>query len=131
MNYVVLLGRILYVAIFLISVPGHFSEGMIRYAASHGVPLPAIAVPLSGIIALLGSLSILLGYKAKYGGWLMVLFLVPVTLMIHNFWAIPDPMGAALQKIQFMKNLSMLGAALLIAYFGSGPLSLDNRIKSK
>jgi putative oxidoreductase len=32
-----------------------------------------------------------------------------------------------MQQIMFMKNLSMLGAAMLIAYFGSGPLSVDNK----
>ncbi len=129
MNYIVLLGRILYSAIFLMSVPGHFTAGTIAYAAQHGVPLASLAVPLSGIIALAGGLSILLGYKARYGAWLIVLFLVPVTVMIHRFWGLADPAAAMTQQIMFMKNLSMLGAALLIAHFGSGPLSVDNRKK--
>jgi putative oxidoreductase len=129
MNYVVLLGRIFYVAIFLAAVPGHFTAGTIAYSASMGVPLASITVPLSGVIALLGGLSILLGYKAKIGGWLIVIFLVPVTLMMHNFWSVADPMQAGMQQIMFMKNISMLGAALIIAGVGSGPLSLDNRNK--
>ena len=97
----------------------------IGYAASHGVPLASLAVPLSGAIVFVGALSILLGYKARYGAWLVVLFLVPVTLSMHNFWAVPDPAAAGIQQIMFMKNLSMLGAALMIAHFGSGPFSLD------
>jgi putative oxidoreductase len=36
-----------------------------------------------------------------------------------------------MQQIMFMKNLSMLGAALLITHFGSGPCSLDERAKIK
>ena len=92
-------------------------------------PCATLLVPLSGVIALLGGLSILLGYKAKIGGWLIVIFLVPVTLMMHNFWAETDPMMAMTQQIMFMKNVSMLGAALMIAGIGSGPLSLDNRNK--
>jgi putative oxidoreductase len=128
MNYVVLLGRILYVAIFIMAAPGHFSAGTIGYAASKGVPLASIAVPFSGLIALAGGLSILLGYRAKWGAWLIVLFLVPVTIMIHNFWAITDPNAAQMQQVMFMKNLSMLGAALIIAHFGAGPLSLDERV---
>jgi putative oxidoreductase len=126
MNYLVLLGRILYAALFIMAAPGHFSAGTIGYAAGQGVPLASIAVPLSGLIALAGGLSILLGYRAKWGAWLIVLFLVPVTLMMHNFWALTDPNAAQMQQIMFMKNLSMLGAALMIAHFGSGPLSLDN-----
>jgi putative oxidoreductase len=129
MNYLVLLGRILYAAIFIMAAPGHFSAGTIGYAASQGVPLASIAVPVSGLIALAGGLSILLGYRAKWGAWLIVLFLMPVTVMMHNFWAMTDPNAAQMQQIMFMKNLSMLGAALMIAHFGSGPLSLDDRKK--
>ncbi len=127
MNFLVLLGRILYVAIFLMAGPKHFAAQTIAFAASRGVPLASFAVPLSGVLAIAGGLSILLGYKARIGAWLLVLFLVPVTLMMHNFWAIADPMAAQLQQVMFMKNLSMLGGALLIAHFGSGPLSLDQK----
>lgn len=127
MNYLVLLGRILYALIFVIAGPGHFTADTIAFAASKGVPLASIAVPLSGIIAMTGGLSIAAGYKAKWGGWLIVLFLVPVTVMIHNFWAMTDPNMAQVNQIMFMKNVSMLGAALLITHFGAGPLSVDNR----
>ncbi len=127
MKYLVLLGRILYTFIFLQAAPGHFTAKTITFAASKGVPMAQLAVPVSGVIAFVGGLCILLGYKAKLGAWLIILFLVPVTIMIHNYWAIADPAQAQIQHINFMKNLSMLGAALLIAHFGSGPLSLDNR----
>jgi putative oxidoreductase len=125
MKYIVVLGRILFSAIFVMAGPSHFTANTIAYAASKGVPLASLAVPLAGVIAMAGGLSIALGYKAKYGGWLIVLFLVPVTIMIHDFWATADPNMAQMDQIMFMKNLSMLGGALLIAYFGSGPLSLD------
>lgn len=125
MKYVVLLGRILYTAIFLISAPGHFTQKTIGYAAAHGVPLASVAVPLSGVLAIVGAVSILVGFKARIGALLLVLFLVPVTLMMHNFWTLTDPGMAGMQQTMFMKNLSMLGAALLIVWFGSGPLSLD------
>jgi putative oxidoreductase len=106
---------------------GHFSKQTIGFAASQGVPLASIAVPFSGILALAGGLSILLGYHAKIGAWLIALFLLPVSLMMHKFWSISDPMQAQIQMIMFMKNVSMLGGALLISQFGAGPLSLDAR----
>ena len=127
MKYVVLLGRILYSAIFLMSAPGHFTAATIAYSAGKGVPLASISVPLSGVIALLGGLGILLGFKARYGAWLIVIFLVPVTFMIHDFWTVADPMMRQMQQINFMKNLAMLGAALMITHFGSGPLSVDKK----
>ena len=127
MVYLVPLGRLLYSAIFLMTVFGHFSAGYIGYAAQAGVPAPGLLVPLSGVIAILGGLSITLGYKAKIGGWLIVLFLVPVTFKMHAFWAVTDPMMRGIQLALFWKNISMLGAALLITHFGAGPVSLDAR----
>jgi putative oxidoreductase len=124
---VVVLGRFFFVLLFLMSGPSHFSKQTIAFAASQGVPLASIAVPLSGVLALVGGLSILLGYHAKLGAWLIVLFLVPVTLMMHKFWAVQDPMMAQMQMGMFMKNVSMLGGALLISQFGAGPFSLDAR----
>jgi putative oxidoreductase len=123
-----LAGRVLYAAIFLLAAPNHFSERGIGYAATEGVPMPNFFVPLAGILALLGGLSVLLGYRAKFGAWLLVLFLVPVTLIMHRFWGLDDPQIAQMQMLNFLKNVGLLGAALLIAYFGAGPLSLDARI---
>ena len=124
---VVVLGRFLFALIFLMAGANHFNKQAIGYAASQGVPLAALAVPLSGVLAIFGGLSILLGYRAKLGAWLIVVFLVPVTLMMHKFWAVQDPMMTQIQMILFMKNISMLGGALLISQFGAGPFSLDAR----
>jgi putative oxidoreductase len=126
---IVLLGRFLFTVIFIMSGPRHFLSQTIAYAASQGVPLASIVVPLSGAIALAGGLSILLGYHAKIGAWLIVLFLVPVTPMLHKFWGITDPMMQQMQMVMFFKNASMLGAALMITQLGSGPWSLDARKK--
>jgi putative oxidoreductase len=124
---VVVLGRFLFVLIFLFAAPNHFTKQTIAFSVSQGVPLASIAVPLSGVVAMAGGLSILLGYRAKLGAWLIVLFLIPVTLMLHKFWTVTDPMMAQIQMILFMKNVSMLGGALLISQFGAGPFSLDAR----
>jgi putative oxidoreductase len=128
MRYTVPAGRVLYSAIFVTTLFSHFSPQLIGYARQAGIPLAGLLVPLSGVLAGVGGLSILLGYRAKIGAWFIVLFLVPVTVTMHNFWAVTDPMMAQLQQAMFMKNLSMLGGALLIAYFGAGPLSLDARL---
>ena len=101
----------------------------IAYAVSRGVPLASLAVPFSGLLALAGGLSILLGYRARIGAWLIVLFLLGVTPMMHNFWSVTDPMMYQMQMVMFMKNVSMLGGALVISQLGSGPWSLDTRRK--
>jgi putative oxidoreductase len=127
MKAIVLLGRILFSLIFLVSSVGHFSAQMIQYAAAQGLPLANVLVPVSGIMAAVGALSIALGYKARVGAWLIVVFLLPVTFMMHQFWAVRDLAVQQMQLAMFMKNISMLGAALLISYFGSGPLSIDQK----
>jgi putative oxidoreductase len=127
MKYLPLLGRIAFSAIFLVTPLTHFSPIAIGYAAQQGLPLAGLLVPASGLVAGAGGLSVLLGYRARVGAWLLVLFLVPVTLTMHAFWAISDPMMAQMHQGMFMKNVAMLGGALLIAYHGAGPLSLDAR----
>lgn len=131
MKYALLAGRILFSIPFIMSIVGHFSEQDIAYATASGVPLASVAVPLSGIIAFLGGLSIAIGYKAKWGAWLIVLFLLPVTLMMHKFWGVQDQMAAQMQMVMFIKNFSLLGTALMISYLGTGPLSLDSWLEKK
>ena len=125
MKYAVLAGRQLFSLIFIISSARHFSSQTIASAAAHGVPLPDLLVPVSGIIALLGGLSILFGCQTRIGAWLLVIFLVPVTVVMHNFWSVSDPMALQVEKAMFMKNITMLGGALAFSYFGAGPLSVD------
>jgi putative oxidoreductase len=130
-GFVTVLGRFLFALIFLMSGPRHFMHQTIAYAASQGVALASIAVPLSGLIAIVGGLSILLGYRAKLGAWLLILFLIPVSIMMHPFWKATDPMAMQIQMAMFMKNVSMVGAALLITQLGSGPFSLDARSENR
>lgn len=129
MKAILIIGRILFSIIFLFTIIGHFSATTIGYAASQGLPMASVLVPLSGVIACLGAISIIIGFKAKWGAWLLVIFLIPVTFMFHKFWAITDPMQQQMQMAFFMKNISMLGAALMITYFGSRPYSFDDALK--
>ena len=88
MKNLVLLGRICFTLLFILSASGHFSAETINNVAAK-VPFASVLVPLSGVMELLGALSILLGYKAKWGAWLIVLFLLDdgrIGLVWH-----PDP----------------------------------------
>jgi len=127
MRYVPLLGRAMFVSIFLKAVPGHFQENTIALVSEQGIPLAGLFVPLAGFLALAGGLSVLLGWHARLGAWLLVAFLVPVTFVMHPYWLVSDPGAAAIQEAMFFRNVSMLGGALLITWFGAGPLSMDAR----
>lgn len=122
------IGRFFYSLIFVLSGFNHFNSGSVSYAASQGISFADILVPVSGVFAIIGGLSVMLGYHTRLGALLLLLFLIPVTVLMHNFWAITDPAAAQMQMIQFMKNLSLIGAAIIFAFYGAGPLSVDNKI---
>jgi uncharacterized membrane protein YphA (DoxX/SURF4 family) len=124
---IVLLGRVLFSIVFLLSSIDHFDGHDLSYAIAAHVPAAKIAVPIAGLIILASGLSIFFGYKAKLGALLIIIFLVPVTPMMHNFWAVTDPRMHEVHQVNFLKNLSLLGAALLITQFGAGPWSFDAR----
>lgn len=126
-KYLLLLGRVLFSSIFIIKSFEHFSQKMIDHASQLGVIMAPIIVPLAGLIALLGGLSVLLGYKGKWGAWLLIIFLLPTAFAMHKFWQTQDPFSHMMHQYCFWKNISMLGAALMITHFGTGPFSLDKR----
>jgi putative oxidoreductase len=124
---IVLVGRVLFAPIFIISLPVHFQAGTVALAKSAGVPFSSLLVPVAGLIAFPGGLSVAFGFRTRYGACLLVLFLVPVTFFMHRFWGLSEPQMAMMQQVNLMKNVSMLGGAILNAYFGGGPLSIDSK----
>jgi putative oxidoreductase len=125
MRFLFPLGRVLFAFNFVLALPYHFTHEAVQVAAEQGVPLAGVLVPLSGVLALAGGLSVAIGYKTRWGAWALVAFLVPVTLWMHAFWRLSNPNTVSVEQVLFLKNLSMLGAALLISQFGAGPVSLD------
>lgn len=116
MKYLFLLGRILYGGFFLLNSYNHFTRAsaMAPYAASKGLPAPKAAILGSGVLLLLGGLSVLLGVEPRLGVLCLVLFLLPVSLTMHNYWADKDPQARQMNEIQFRKNVALLGAALML-----------------
>jgi putative oxidoreductase len=127
MKFLPLIGRILFAFLFILGGINHLFGAGADYAATAGIPAAHMLVPIGGLVALLGGLSIALGYKARSGAWLLVVFLLPVTVTMHAFWAVTDPMAGQMQMAMFMKNIALMGTALMIAFLGSGPFSLDAR----
>ncbi|MGH3678846.1 MAG: DoxX family membrane protein [Natronosporangium sp.] len=116
MDVVILIGRILFVVLMLGSAWNHFSQakGMTEYAQSKGVPMPGPAVLGGGVLLALGGLSVLLGIWPDLGALLLVLFLLPTAVLMHGFWRESDPQARQAEMIQFMKDLSLGGAALML-----------------
>jgi putative oxidoreductase len=119
MRILYLVGRMFFALIFIVAAPRHFTAEGINHAADLGVPFAALCVPVSGLMALAGGLSVATGYRAQWGAWLLIAFLVPVTVMMHGFWRLHDPQAVHIQQAMFLKNVSLVGAALLLAQVGS------------
>ena len=109
-------GRLLLGGYFIMGGFNHFKmlDMMSGYAQSKGVPSPKAAVAFSGMLLWIGGLSILLGIFPTVGALALVLFLVPVTLMMHAFWKVQDAQMKMGETVNFMKNVALLGAALLL-----------------
>jgi len=123
-----LLGRILIALLFLLSGFGKITgfAGTAGYMASKGIPMAELLLTITIVIELGGALMIIAGFKARLAALALFLWMIPVTFIFHNFWAVPADQ-AMIQQIMFMKNLSIMGAMLYIAAFGSGPMSMDKK----
>jgi len=128
MRFLFPFGRILFALVFILAAPRHFTHEGIQHAAALGVPAAGVLVPLSGMMALAGGISVAVGFKTRWGAWTLAGFLVPVTLCMHAYWRLNDLQAVHLQQAMFAKNLSMLGAAMLITQFGAGPMSIDEQL---
>jgi uncharacterized membrane protein YphA (DoxX/SURF4 family) len=114
-----LIGRILFALVFLLSGSTvHLLQARqgIAYARVNRVPAPEVLVPLSGLIAVLGALSVMLGIWADLGALLLAGFLLPVAFFMHAFWRETDEQAKANQMAHFMKNMAIAGGALVLFY---------------
>ncbi|GAB4587288.1 DoxX family protein [Nocardia sp. IFM 10818] len=119
MDVVVLIGRVLFSVIFLASALGHLTQtdAMAQYAQFKGIPAAKLSVLGSGVLLLLGGLSVLLGVWADLGALLLVVFLLPTAFLMHNFWKETDPQAKQTEMISFNKDVSLAGAALMLFAF--------------
>jgi uncharacterized membrane protein YphA (DoxX/SURF4 family) len=116
MDIVLIVGRVLFALLFISSGLAHFSQrdAMTGYAQFKKVPAAKLMVLLSGFVILLGGVFMALGIYADLGALLLTIFLIPTAFMMHNFWTIQDAQAKQGEMINFMKNLSLAGAALII-----------------
>ena len=123
-------GRAMLVAVFFMSAIGNkipkFNE-VAGYMASEGVPMPKLMLAGAILFLVAGSVSIVSGYRARIGAGLLLVFLLLASYFFHDFWTFEDAMKRQNEMIQFMKNLGLMGAMVMIIANGVGPLSFDAR----
>lgn len=109
-------GRVLFGGFFAFNGLNHFLQlgFMAGYAQMKGVPAPALAVALTGVLLLAGGLSILFAAWPRVGIALLVVFLLPTSVIMHDFWSVADPLQRTVEMTSFMKNMALAGAALML-----------------
>ena len=115
MEIAIFVGRVLVGFYFLMNAYNHIFKAshLTGYVASKGVRSPKTAIIGSGILLLIGGLSVISGLYIVWGVVALLLFLVPVTFKMHNYWKETDPMAKMNQQIAFMKNVALIGFALI------------------
>jgi len=119
MDVVFLVGRILFVMIFVFSgATIHLLQGRqgIQYAKMYGVPLAEVGVPFTGVMAVVGGAFVGLGLWGDLGALLIAAFLLLITPLMHAFWRETEPAQQQMQMFNFMKNTALLGGALVLFY---------------
>jgi putative oxidoreductase len=116
-----IIARILFSLIFVLSGITHFTA-MRSYVAlmPPAIPWRAFWVTISAIVELAGAALILFNYRPRLGGWLLVLFLIPVTIVVHGtaMLTLTDPIMRAVNVSMFLKGLAMIACALFITQLG-------------
>ena len=116
MNTVLLIGRILFAIMFVSGGLNHLTkaEAMAGYAGFKKVPAPKLANLVSGVLLIAGGLSVILGVYADLGALVLAVLLVLMALKMHDFWAQADAQAKQTETINFFKNISMAGGALIM-----------------
>jgi uncharacterized membrane protein YphA (DoxX/SURF4 family) len=116
MSIIFIIGRIIFGGYFIYSSFGHFFgiKGLASFAASKGIPMPKLAVLISGALLFLGGLGIITWFAVKIALLCLVVFFVFVTPTMHAFWKDTDSMVKMNNKIQFTKNIAILGAIIIM-----------------
>lgn len=124
-DFAALVARILLAILFITSGFGKIEgfDGLTGYIASKGMPLPALMAAGAIAVELGGGLLMLVGYRARWAALAIFLFLIPTTLIFHNFWSVPADMAGD-EQIAFLKNMSIMGGMLMVWAFGPGRLAL-------
>ena len=118
MSVVFLTGRLLFVYLFVESGLMNLrrKRQQVDQAAAQDVPEPGVAVPAAGLVAVVGGISVALGLYGDLGALMIAAFLVGVTPVMHAYWRESEAAKRKAQRINFMKNLGLLGGALVLFY---------------
>jgi len=127
-----LIGRILITVIFLSSGFAKLASwsGAAAFLASKHFPIPSVMLAGAIIVEIIGGLCLVFGFKARIAAFIMFLYLIPTTVIFHNFWTLQGPARGESQG-DFLKNIAIMGGLLMVSAYGPGRLSIGGRSATK
>jgi putative oxidoreductase len=122
-----LVGRLLLVALYLVSATGKWDDllGLAATLDGQGFPAPMVLAVIAATAELGGALAVALGFRTRSAALGLIAYTVLATLTFHAFWQLQAPEAQA-QSIQFLKNLGLIGGFLLLSAVGPGAYGLDS-----
>ncbi len=124
-----LVGRIMLAAIFVLSGVMKLAdfEGALGHMQSQGIPYASALLAIAAIVEVAGGLAIITGFLTRLAAFTLFLYLIPVTLLFHNFWDLAGPERIA-QSASFMKNVAIMGGLLVLMAHGAARHAVDRHI---
>ena len=113
-----MVSRILFGGYFVLNGLNHIIKGssMVGYASSKKVPMPKTLILISGLLILLGGLGIIIGFYVPFAVLAIEVFLIVITVVMHDFWNQADKSARMMEYTQFMKNIALMGGALAFLF---------------
>lgn len=127
-----LAGRLLLASMFVLAGYSKLThlDGTANYIAAGGLPAPGVLAVLVGVFELFGGLSLAIGFMARWAALALGIFTLMASLLFHQFWAVAADQQSV-QYLLFMKNMAVAGGMFIVAAWGAGPVSIDNRGESR
>ncbi len=97
-------------------------SSVLDFASSH----LTLVLVLGTMFQLVGGVFVFLGIRVRFGALLLILFLIPYTILFYPFWLTPHD---HVQKVMFLKNMSILGGLLILLAFGKGKVIKPKPVK--
>jgi len=101
-------------------------QANVQYMSTRHLPIIPVLLAAATVIEIGGSICLITGYRAREAAFIMFLYMIPLTLLFHNYWSFSG-MLAGTQETHFRKNLAIMGGLLLLAYAGPGRWSLGRK----
>ena len=128
-----LVGRLLIAWFFLSEVRWRLDnwESSVILMHMRHIPVASLLLALALIVMVLGAIALIFGYCTRQGALLLFAYTIVVTVLMHDYWKIENPVDRSADFDLFIRNIAIAGGLLFLVGMGPGPFAWDNRPKPR